>query len=1510
MDQPLAKYQQQTQNANQRLAEICLNYLLLEDFECGPARSVGKLLLLVNKCQFLAYAAEFWGLHIPEETTPFLHDLILQFVLSPARRELSMQMFLFDPERRSDLWTYAGSSNPLHILSIFGLRQTAETLPDVETFLEEPDGSGRTPLIYALIGKRQEMSVWLIDTIFTKGRLSLDAAQKILAIQICATFGWADALRKLISAEEAFANSQLDGDGLTPLVRACCAGEREAAATLIDNKANVNLKDGSGDSPLIVSTVSNHTSLVELLLEKGADPNCRDDDGTTPLHYAAQFGNAAIAVALLNRNADPLATAPKADDQTPFHIAAENESVEVIKALHRVSPKLDMKSKQGCTALHIAAWHNSSKSARVLLELGVPKDEVDNNGDTALYLAAQEGALETVKVLVEARCDNSPAASNGKTAIYAAASSGKLSVMRCIMRSQPAENWKALVNKRNNAEAPIHRAVAGGNAEMVKFLLDAGADGTMNGLLESSPLHYAAHYGHRAMLSLLLNHTREPNPRNQDGDTPLHFAARACKFGFIVQFFEDCSQLGLSIAIDAQTNVKKTALKVTLDNQFEEGSKLLLEKGSTSKPDLYGDYPIHTAAWHGFDSIVQLLLAQDGATVQGYFGRTPLSCAAARGQLKVVKLFAPRFDKILNTRDDKQSTPVLNALMNRHLEVTHYFLDIHADHSVVDEHGNSLLHIAAGIGDLLMVRRLLSLGCRGDAPDRYGGTPLHRAVESDSLEVVDEMTAAGYKAFDVSDSIGNTCSYIAAQQGNLEMLQKLEAHGAPRGCRNLLGRSAAHAAASNGHYNILMFLKNCGESLDLPELEGTTPLINAAFEGYPETVKYLLQSQAHAVNDCSTWQRASPLSDAARHGNPSTVKYLLAAGADPHHRDTFGLNALDYAARHPVSLREMHKAGYFRNLDSRRVQEQTLSSTVRHCCETLLLIPQTPSVAELYNRLSRVLALRNALILLQDYSAAKICLMESLWPPKFSLLYTSFQCNICGSWNFPGDVYVCESCYLVAQLCEQCHHDYDSSGRGAPEALKEIINLEKQVQSVRVAMSEGWSLYTVSILVNYFKAGTIWISAIIDEYDAWEQKHNSSSKYRELKRPGQEFLNMVKTMDDWIKKVQHDDQIDPEDAKSIKKLSDEYQVHRRKYRADKEIVDFICKDHKYFVVTPEERDKVKSAGTELDSEFGRLTHSFLEGLLNRYRRDRNSEAEGTGPISDEWSQVLSRRAIAASGAKSSNRDATNEKANKLELLYPQSLKRSITTSNWKPATRHSGADLGPAPIADKIMPGRILFPEGTVPNPPRRARTLPISMMEAKSLKTQRFNVEMKDTRVVADMQTRLDGKGEGSDLPIQNSSRPTVNNTVNVSLTTEHEVLGEHPVNIVPSTEEKDTPLESELVSPDSSILPLTLSSEPESTIESQAEASGAPLTESNETPGAISAIGAATLKDNDEDASETLDFSLRTTYILWHGESETDENIATWMLALQVTESMVPGFIDAYFRIKKEELDRTEEE
>jgi ankyrin repeat protein len=173
-----------------------------------------------------------------------------------------------------------------------------------------------------------------------------------------------------------------------------------------------------------------------------------------------------------------------------------------------------------------------------------------------------------------------------------------------------------------------------------------------------------------------------------------------------------------------------------------------------------------------------------------------------------------------------------------------------ADYSVVDEYGNSLLIIAAKLPDFPMAKRLLGLGLRGDEPNWFGSTAFSAAIATGSTEIIDALIAAGFNGIDLVDSIGDYSSLVAAEAGNLKMLDKLDGRGAQYSSSNLLGRNTAHAAAG-GHPGILKFLNDRGVDLGLADVEGLTALMVAARDGNAAGVSYLLQSQAHSVNQCT-----------------------------------------------------------------------------------------------------------------------------------------------------------------------------------------------------------------------------------------------------------------------------------------------------------------------------------------------------------------------------------------------------------------------------------------------------------------------------------------------------------------------------------------------------------------------------------------------------------------------------------------------------------------------------------
>jgi ankyrin repeat protein len=83
----------------------------------------------------------------------------------------------------------------------------------------------------------------------------------------------------------------------------------------------------------------------------------------------------------------------------------------------------------------------------------------------------------------------------------------------------------AKVDEKGFTGTPLHTAAAKGFADMVKVLLDAGANVEAEGMGKARPLHIAARRNEAAIVGLLLAHGAKVDPRDSEGMTPLLIAA-------------------------------------------------------------------------------------------------------------------------------------------------------------------------------------------------------------------------------------------------------------------------------------------------------------------------------------------------------------------------------------------------------------------------------------------------------------------------------------------------------------------------------------------------------------------------------------------------------------------------------------------------------------------------------------------------------------------------------------------------------------------------------------------------------------------------------------------------------------------------------------------------------------------------------------------------------------------------------------------------------------------------
>jgi uncharacterized protein len=418
-------------------------------------------------------------------------------------------------------------------------RNVTERRPAPKEDVNKRNADGSTPLQWAVYNNDTAEVKRLLRA---GAKVALANNYGVTAMTLAAEVGNADMIALLLEAG-ADADSP-NPDGQTALLAVARTGNVKAAELLLGRGATVDAKEKwGGQTPLMWASARRHPAMMQLLISKGADVNARsidrdyqrhiqaegrpkslDSGGLTPLLYAARENCQACVDVLLKNKADINLADP--DGVSPLLVAVMNANWDLARQLVMAGADINQWDIYGETPLLTAIdLRNRIDGGRASI------DPVNTTkGIEFVKLLLDRGANPNMQLFFKPANARGAVYTRGVTPLIRAAVNADTDVMKLLLE-HGADATLATADR----QTPIHAVLAGRAPEpqaneLIKMLQKAGADVNVVALINhpeeirgGTALHYAVRKRHKDTIKLLASFKIDMDAVDQDGLTALDY---------------------------------------------------------------------------------------------------------------------------------------------------------------------------------------------------------------------------------------------------------------------------------------------------------------------------------------------------------------------------------------------------------------------------------------------------------------------------------------------------------------------------------------------------------------------------------------------------------------------------------------------------------------------------------------------------------------------------------------------------------------------------------------------------------------------------------------------------------------------------------------------------------------------------------------------------------------------------------------------------------------------------
>ena len=288
------------------------------------------------------------------------------------------------------------------------------------------------------------------------------------------------------------------------------------------------------------------------------------------------------------------------------------------------------------------------------------------------------------------------------------------------------EQTEVNVNCVNNEkETPLHLCARFSSTDMVKYLVELGADGSCKNEYGDTLLHYAVQSDSMATAEYVVKDLGlEINSKNCNDETPLHVAARSDSLKIVKYLVEN------NAGLDYQNCSGETPFLLAAQSDSTHLAEYLMERGSNVK----NVKRLVDSEWANKEYV-------DSKNCNG---NTALFLAAQSGFTNIVKYLVKQ-GAVVDCRNNNHDTLLHWSIQSEDpLVIIKYVVELHnpsIDVNSKNVEGNTTLHLAARFGFIDCVEYLVDNGADVNSENIFKDRPLHYAGSQEIFDFLIERGA-------------------------------------------------------------------------------------------------------------------------------------------------------------------------------------------------------------------------------------------------------------------------------------------------------------------------------------------------------------------------------------------------------------------------------------------------------------------------------------------------------------------------------------------------------------------------------------------------------------------------------------------------------------------------------------------------------------------------------------------------------------------------------------------------